>query len=114
MKPTPTGTHTARGHILLAFPVPHCCVSPCCRHLGCAEGGGFNTNPIAQMGKVIITGACGLGIFLVPHCFSQSVMYSPSCSKHVFWSRGIFVLCQREPLCGILASGQELSHCSGN
>lgn len=53
MKPTPTGTHTARGHILLAFPVPHCSVSPCCQHLGCAEGAGFNTNPIAQMGSVI-------------------------------------------------------------
>lgn len=103
-------THTAQGQALLAFPMPHCSFSPCCRHLGCPKAAGFNTNPAAQMGNIIYHGVCGWGFFGDgPHCCSQSVMYSLSFSKHVFWSRDIFVLCRREPLCGILASGQELS-----
>lgn len=80
-KTTSPGTHTAQT--LPTFPVPHCSISPCCRHLGCAKAVGFNTNPTAQMGSVIYRRALCFGVFGDgAHSCSQPVMYSLSCSKH--------------------------------
>lgn len=65
VKLTSTETHRAQGQVLLTFPVPHCSISPCCRHLGCTEAVGFNTNPTAQMGNLIYQRGLWLGVFLV-------------------------------------------------